>query len=288
VFQNGIVTYDKFKYNINKALYMAHQLKGKYSQSIKLFLGILTVGLISSCISSKNVTYFQNLSGAKQSELESGTKFTEPVIQVDDILSIAITTIDPQSASVVNQATSTQAGVGTSKQEITGFLVDKDGFIEFSLLGKVKVAGLTTSAAKQLIHDKASRDLKNPIVTIRFANFKISVLGEVNRPAAYALPNEKVSILDVLSLAGDLTIYGRRDNILVVRDIDGKKEFGRLDINTVDVFKSPYFYLRQNDVVYVEPNKSKVITLNAPARTTFTLALSALSTAILIFIRLGR
>jgi polysaccharide export outer membrane protein len=265
--------------------YMTHHLKGK--NSTKLILGLLIACLFTSCIGSKNVTYFQNLSGAKRSEMEAVANFTEPIIQVDDILSITITTIDPQSASVVNQASS-QMSVGSARQEISGFLVDKDGYIELSLLGKFKVAGLTTSAAKQLIYDKASKDLRNPIVTIRFANFKISVLGEVARPASYSLPNEKVSILDVLSLAGDLTIYGKRENILVIRDVNGKKEFGRLNLNTVDIFNNPYYYLKQNDVVYVEPNKSKVTSLNTPIRTQFVVLLSAISTTILIFTRLNK
>jgi polysaccharide export outer membrane protein len=265
-------------------IYMGH-LKGK--NATQIFLGLLMACLLTSCIGSKNVTYFQNLSGAKRSEMEAASKFTEPIIQVDDILSITITTIDPQSAAVVNQASS-QSSVGSSNQQISGFLVDKDGYIELSLLGKFKVAGLTTSAAKQLIYDKASKDLRNPIVTIRFANFKISVLGEVARPASYSLPNEKVSILDVLSLAGDLTIYGKRENILVIRDVNGKKEFGRLNLNTVDIFNNPYYYLKQNDVVYVEPNKSKVTSLNTPIRTQFVVLLSAISTTILIFTRLNR
>lgn len=259
------------------------------SRSIVNFICITGVFFISSCISSKNVTYFENLSSAKRSGMESVATFTEPIIQPDDILAVSINTIDPTSAGIVNQAGTTisvNSSTGNGREQLSGYLVDKNGEIELSLIGRVKVAGLTTFAAKDLIRERASRDLKNPNVTVRFANFKVSVLGEVNRPTAYTVPNEKVSILDVLSLAGDLTVFGRRDNILVIRDLNGKKEFGRLNLNSTDVFNSPYYFLKQNDVVYVEPNKAKVIALNNSTRTVAALVISALSTLVLIYTRL--
>lgn len=259
------------------------------SRAIVKVLCISGAFFISSCISSKNVSYFENLSTAKRSTMESVAPFAEPIIQTDDILAVAINTIDPQSASVVNQAGTTLAvpsSTGSGREQVSGYLVDKNGEIELSLIGKIKVAGLTTFEAKELIKQKASRDLKDPNVTVRFANYKISVLGEVNRPTVYTVPNEKVTVLDVLSLAGDMTIFGRRDNILVIRDVDGKKEFGRLNLNSSDIFSSPYYYLKQNDVVYVEPNKQKVIALNNGTRTTIALIVSALSTAALIYSRL--
>jgi len=266
---------------------MAINLKRK---SVLQLLCFSTLFLVSSCISRKNVTYLENVSGANRSTLDNVAAFTEPIIQPDDILAIDISTIDPTSAAVVNQAganITVGSSVGASgREQVTGYLVDKSGEIELSLIGKVKVSGLTTTQAKEVIRSKASRDLKNPSVIVRFANFKVSVLGEVNRPTAYTLPNEKVSILDVLSLAGDLTIFGRRDNIMVIRDVNGKKEFGRLNLNSTDIFNSPYYFLKQNDVVYVEPNKAKVLQLNNSTRTTAALIISALSTIILIYTRL--
>ncbi len=261
------------------------------SKSVVKILLISTLFLISSCISRKNVTYLENVSSAKRSTLESVAAFTEPIIQADDILAVSINTIDPQSAAVVNQAgtnisVSSSSGSATGREQVSGYLVDKNGEIELSLIGRIKVAGLTTSQAKELIRTQASRDLKNPNVSVRFANFKVSVLGEVNRPTAYSLPNEKVSILDVLSLAGDLTIFGRRDNIMVIRDVNGKKEFGRLNLNSTEIFNSPYYFLKQNDVVYVEPNTAKVSTLNNSTRSVIALAVSLFSTAILIYTRL--
>ena len=255
-------------------------------------LGLAGAMFISSCISTKNVTYFQNLSTEKKSVMESVAKFTEPIIQSDDIIAIDINTIDPESSNSVNQAGSPLASSAYNntvpRQAVNTYLVDKNGEVELSLIGKVKVAGLTTFDAKEAIRKRASRDLKNPNVSVRFANFKISVLGEVSRPAAYTVPNEKVSVLDALSLAGDLTIYGKRENVLVIRDNNGKKEFGRLNLNSTDTFNSPYYYLKQNDVVYVEPNKSRVVALNSATRTTIAVAISAISTIVLIITRLDR
>jgi polysaccharide export outer membrane protein len=251
-------------------------------------LGLTGAMFISSCISSKNITYFENLSTEKRSVMESVAKFTEPVIQSDDILSISINTIDPESAAAANQAGAI-LNTGTSsygRSPVNDYLVDKNGEVELSLIGKVKLAGLTTYEAKELVRKKASRDLKNPNVSIRFSNFKVSILGEVTKPAAYTVPNEKVSVLDALSLAGDLTIYGRRENVLVIRDNNGRKEFGRLNLNSTDIFSSPFYYLKQNDVVYVEPNKSKITMLNTGTRTTVALVLSALGTFALIISRL--
>jgi polysaccharide export outer membrane protein len=265
----------------------------RINRTSKAFAKLICLSSIicfSSCISSKNVAYFENLSSAQKSAMESVAVFNEPVIQPDDILSVTINTIDPQSAAVVNQAGTTLPVASTSgngRDQVSGYLVDKNGEIELSLIGKVKVAGLTTFAAKELIRTRASRDLKDPNVSVRFANFKVSVLGEVNRPTAYSLPNEKVSILDVLSLAGDLTIFGRRDNILIIRDLNGKKEFGRLNLNSSEIFNSPYYFLKQNDVVYVEPNKAKVTSLNTGTRTTVALVISALSTFVLIYSRIN-
>jgi len=225
----------------------------------------------------------------EQSKIDSVAKFTDPVIQSDDILIINIITADPQSVQVINQAFTYQAqGTATNirSQEITGFFVDSEGNVELANIGKLHVAGLTTRQAKELIRAKVSIDFKDPNVNVRFANFKVSVLGEVNKPGSYTLPNEKVSVLDVLSLSGDLTIYGKRENISVIRESNGKKEIGRLNLNSTSIFSSPFYYMKQNDVIYVEPNKAKVLTLNSAARTTATVTISAISTLILIFTRI--
>jgi polysaccharide export outer membrane protein len=253
-----------------------------------VLLFFVAISFLASCVSKRKVSYFQDLPASEFSTLDTTAKFSDPVILTDDILSISILTIDPTTSAVANQSSSVMTGSSNSgaKQQIEGFVVDKNGEIELALIGKIKVSGLTTFQARELIRKKASENFKNPIVTVRFANFKISVLGEVGRPATYTLPNERVSVLDVLSLAGDLTLYGRRENVLVIREVDGKKEFGRLNLNSAEIFRNPYYYLRQNDIVYVEPDKAKASALNAPARNTVGIILSAITVAVLAISRL--
>ena len=228
---------------------------------------VFVIAFASSCATNKNIAYFKDIQYVNQSKLENAIAFVEPQIQADDILNISIFTLNPQNGAIVNQAASTPTLGSNANNSIlnqtTGFLVDKNGEVELSLVGRVKVAGLTTFQARELIRDKVSKDYKNPNVQLRFANFKVSVLGEVNTPSAYTFPNEKVTILDALSLAGDLTIYGRRDNVLIIRDNDGKKEMSRLNLNSSKIFSSPFYYLKQNDLVYVEPNKAKASANNA-------------------------
>jgi polysaccharide export outer membrane protein len=120
------------------------------------------------------------------------------------------------------------------------------------------VQGKTTDSVREEIKNKAAAYYKDPVVNVRFANFRVTVLGEVNKPSTYDMPNEKVTLLDALGAAGDLTIYGKRENVLLIRNKDGKKEFVRFNLNQSNLFTSPYFYLHQGDVVYVEPNKAKV------------------------------
>jgi len=256
------------KYKLNRVRYIYYLL-------------LVTLCFSTSCVSNKKIAYFQDIQTVNQAQLENATKFTEPIIQPDDILSINIFTLNPQSGAVVNQAANTPALGGNTNNSLTtqstGFLVDKNGDVELSLVGKVKVAGLTTYEARELIREKVSTFYKEPNVQLRFANFKVSVLGEVNAPSAYTLPNEKVTILDALSLAGDLTIYGRRENVLVVRDNNGKKEFARLNLNSSDIFNNPFYYLRQNDVVYVEPNKRKVAATNSAQVQTISVIASVMS-----------
>jgi len=251
-----------------------------------LVILFFTISLFSSCASNKKIAYFQDIQSSDRAALENAAKFVEPVIQSDDILSINIFTLNPLSGAIVNQASATpllggNANNSSSSSQVPGFLVDKNGEIELSLVGKVKVAGLTTYEARELIRDKVSVIYQKPNVQLRFANFKVSVIGEVNAPSTYTMPNEKVSIMDVLSLAGDLTIYGKRENVLIVRDNDGKKEYARLNLNSSEIFNSPFYYLKQNDVVYVEPNKRKVSASNTAQIQTIGVLASVLSVIVL-------
>jgi len=254
------------------------------------FFPLVLLLLISSC-SVKKIVYFNDLPTDTTRILKQAAAFTEPVIQSDDILSITIQTLDPTTAAVANQAVAVQA-VGASSatnvgsQVISGFLVDKDGYVHMALIGKVKVKGLTTYQARERITTLSSQYYKDPTVQVRFANFKVTVLGEVTRPATYTVPNEKVTVFDALGLAGDMTIYGKRENVLLVREQGNEKELVRLNLNDSDLLQSPYFYLRQNDVIYVEPGKAKAAANNAARTQTFAVIGSLLSLLIVAVSRL--
>lgn len=254
------------------------------------FFPLVLLLLISSC-SVKKIVYFNDLPADTTRILKQAAAFTEPVIQSDDILSITIQTLDPTTAAVANQAVAVQA-VGASSatnvgsQVISGFLVDKDGYVHMALIGKVEVKGLTTYQARERITSLASQYYKDPTVQVRFANFKVTVLGEVTRPATYTVPNEKVTVFDALGLAGDMTIYGKRENVLLVREQGNEKELVRLNLNDSDLLQSPYFYLRQNDVLYVEPGKAKAAANNAARTQTYAIIGSILSVLIVAMTRL--
>jgi len=267
---------------MNKILYINRYIK---------ILTIALVCLVSSCATTKNVPYFQDISLAKMSVMDSTAVYADPKIQPDDILSISIFTTDPQSTSIINQST-TSLALGASsassigQQQVSGYLVDKKGEVELAVVGKIKLVGLTTYQARDSIRIRLEKLYNQPAVQVRFANFKVTILGEVARPAAYTLPNEKVSVLDAIGLAGDLTIYGKRENVLLIHDNNGKKEFARFNLNSGELFNSPYFYLKQNDVIYVEPNKAKIATNNASRTQTFAILGTALSLLIVLFARL--
>lgn len=261
-------------------------------------LTVITIAVIfSSCAVTKNVAYFENVPDTTKQKLETEALYKDPVIMPDDILSVNLITIDPSTSSTINQATnvaispllgstgsSSSLSSGTAANSIVqGLLVDKNGYIALPIIGEIKVGGLTTYQAKVLITQMAAKYFKSPDVQIRFTNFKITVLGEVLHPSVYIIPNEKVTVLDAIGLAGDLTIYGRRENVLVIREVDGKRQVTRLNLNSTDVFQSPAFYLRQNDVVYVEPNKSAIVQADSHENKIFTVALT-LSTAIFLLL----
>lgn len=259
------------------------------------YLAIFSIILLNSCSTTKKVPYFQDITANGQSNIENTTIFKGLTINPDDILSISLITVDPTTGMPVNQlasqtvnsnATAAAAVSGSSTSAASGFLVDKNGEVDLSIIGQVKVAGLTTYQARELLKTKAAVFYKDPNVQVRYANFKVTVLGEVARPSSYVLPNEKVSVLDALGMAGDLTIFGRRENVLLIRDQDGKKEFARLDLNSSRIFDSPFYYLKQNDVIYVEPNKGKAASLNQARTQTFAVIGTVLSVLIVLFSRI--
>lgn len=263
-----------------------------YRTSLRLSTYVLLlVALLFSNCSVKKIVYFNDLPVDTLQIVKEASKFQEPTIQPDDILNITIHTLDPSTALISNQTMAMQA-IGASSagnvgnQTISGFMVDKNGNIQMALLGNIKVGGLTTFQARSLIEEKAKYFYKEPTVQVRFTNFKITILGEVARPATYTVPNERISILDALGLAGDLTIFGKRENVLLIRELNGKKELVRLNLNDSDLLASSYFYLKQNDVLYIEPGKGKAAANNSARTQTFAMIGTIISLLIVAFSRL--
>lgn len=209
---------------------------------------------LSSCLSKKKIVYLQG-----QQNQSSDQVNYEPLIQNDDMLSISIMSSEPELAAPFNIDQMQNNGVTANTNSMkTTYLVDNSGEIDFPVLGKMKVAGYTKSFLKQYLNERLAIYLKDPIINIRIVNYKVSVLGEVNKPGTFPITGDRVTLLEVLANAGDLTLYGKRDNILIIRDYLGTKTYNRVDITNADFVNSPFYYLDQNDVVYVEPRKAKI------------------------------
>lgn len=218
---------------------------------IKL-LGLITSSfLILSCTSKKEVVYFQD---AQQFETLVNNNSFDTKFKVDDLVSIHISTLDSEASAPFNLFRGAEEG-GIRAEQVN-YLVDKNGEIDFPVVGKIKILGLSPSETRALLREKLSDYLKDPIINIRIRNFTITVLGAVRNPGTYSINGEQITILEALGLAGDIDIKGRRDNIMVIRDFEGAKVYNRINLNEKKAFKSPVYYLTQNDVIYVEPNKS--------------------------------
>lgn len=226
-----------------------------------LFFAMAAVmALTTSCTSYKNVPYLQN--SKELVKINQTPALYDARVQPKDLLTIVVTSKNAAASAPYNllmpniyeehSSLATQPSLQT-------YLVNNDGNIEFPVLGTLHVGGLTQTEIEKMILDKIKHNFtETPIVTVRFANFKISVLGEVTAPGTYTIKNEKVNIFEALSLAKDMTIYGKRDNVKLIReDATGKKEIHELNLNDVSIINSPYYYLQQNDVLYVTPNKAK-------------------------------
>ena len=218
--------------------------------------------LFSSCFSYKKVPYLQDAEVVNN--LQKELPMYDAKIMPKDLLTITVNTSDPAAAapfnltvqSSVNMARSTSL---TQQPTLQQYLVSNDGTIDFPVLGSLMVGGLTKGEAENLIREKLGTYLKEtPIVTVRMTNYKISVLGEVARPGMFTINNEKVNIFEALALAGDLTIWGKRNNVKLIReDASGQREIITLNLNKADIVTSPYYYLQQNDILYITPNKTK-------------------------------
>jgi len=224
-------------------------------------LGILCLLLLlfASCRSKRDLVYFKDLpdSVAVQTPIPD---IAETKIQAGDILKITVSTLNPESNTLFNSGTlqtlnDSRNLNNTGQVGAEGYLVDKGGYISFPVIGQIKLAGLTRDGARKEMIQQLGNYVKDPIVNIRFLNFKITVIGEVTQPSTFTIPNEKVNILEALGMAGDMTPYGKRENVLLIREENGQRTMVKLDMRRKDIMNSPYFYLRQNDIVYVEPTK---------------------------------
>ncbi len=228
-----------------------------------MILSITTV-ILSSCANPKYVAYIQNSDSIDYTKSEI---LYDAKIMPKDILTITVNTVNPEASAPYNLVVSTALNTGEGSQTIgtqralQTYLVDNQGKIEYPVLGTLSVGGLTKSECESMIHDRLKPFMnaaENPVVTVRMANFKISVLGEVARPGMFTVGNEKINIFEALAKAGDLTIYGVRDKVKLIREnAKGRKEVFTLNLNDAEIINSPYYYLQQNDIVYVEPNKVK-------------------------------
>ena len=227
-----------------------------------IFLLTSSIIILSSCGSVKNIAYLQN---SDSIFFASSEYLYDARIMPKDVLTITVNTVNPEAAAPFNLTVPTSFNNQTrstySQPILQTYLVDNNGRIDYPVLGTLQVGGLSKSECEKLIHDKILPYLnaaENPVVTVRMSNYKISVLGEVNRPGMFTVSNEKINILEALAQAGDLTIYGVRDKVKLIReDAKGRKDVITLNLNDANIINSPYYYLQQNDIVYVEPNKVK-------------------------------
>ena len=204
----------------------------------------------------KDISYFQDVTDSLS--IQKITRDFEAVIQAGDILSIHVTSLSKEASSFFNIV-----GENGDQQVANTYLVDPSGNIEIPLIGTVKVAGISSQIAKFLIKQKLEKYLTNPTVNLRIRNFKVTVLGEVKAPGVYTIPNEKITLIEAIGLAGDLTIFGKRIDVLVIREEDGERKFFKIDLRSKSFFESDFYYLHSNDIVYVEPGKGKIASADA-------------------------
>lgn len=229
-----------------------------------ILLGFVMVFACASCSTTKNaptISYFQNLKEADGS-LPDNTSDYKIKIQPDDELAITITSSNPEATAMYNVPLgnpSTKGNINTAQSpRLQTYIVDRSGMIQIPVLGETKAIGLSTDELAAVIKNRVSEQVKDPYVRVEMLNFTVNVMGEVKAPQRLVVGKERFSVLDALAAAGDLTEYGKRDNVLVIRTENGKSTYHRINLTDGSIYASPYFYLQQNDVVYVEPNAIKV------------------------------
>ncbi|TSD67003.1 polysaccharide export protein [Inquilinus sp. KBS0705] len=250
---------------------------------------ILILISFCSCTSYKNVPYFQNLKKDSLLVTETINNYAPLAIQPGDLLGLHVTSLNPEADAAFNYNLQRLNGNNldlrnANENAVLGFLVDQDGNITLPYVGAVKVAGFTTSQIAADVQSKLTKYLTNPNVNVRIQNFKISVLGDVGRPGTYDVFNERITFTEALALAGDLNVTGVRNNVLLVREVNGKREYYTVNLTQKELFNSPYYYLRNNDVIYVQPNRDKVSSSDS-AYQKASLAIAALSILAILLTR---
>jgi len=249
-------------------------------RKIIILFTILFSILLLSCSSQKKVAYFRDVDAASAEAINRAFNEThEARVAIGDFLSIVVSGLDPMAAAPFNLPVAVTSNPGETRVQGMGvlqpYVVDFNGNINFPVLGEIHLAGLTRTQAVERIQQKLEPFLRDAIVTLQFLHFQVNVSGEVARPGTFVIRNERVTILEALAMAGDMTIFGKRNNVLVIRENNGELEFARLNLNSDEIFTSPFYYLQQNDMVYVEPNAMRAVaSVNIP------LYLSAIGTLI--------
>ena len=226
---------------------------------------MVSLSFFSSCFSTRNVGYLEDIKDSARILSKAGL---EPIIKKKDILSIQVTSLSSEATLIFNAPNIPISPGGFSNlnaPQTSGYLVGQSGTIKFPILGELMAEGLTQKELEKNITQSliAKKLLFDPIVTIRYLNFRVTVLGEVARPGVVNVPSEQINIFEALGEAGDLTIYGMRENVILIRQEGDEKLVKRLNLNSSDLLTSPYYFLKSNDILYVEPGKSKIISSDA-------------------------
>ena len=259
-------------------------------KQLKIIIVLLACGICAaSCVSQRKLSYLRDVTAASADSVNQiFTSQKENYITKGDLLSIFVNALDIQAVQAFNLPVANVQNLGSRQVtaavgggSLQGYWVDPEGNIDFPVLGKLHVEGMTTTALRDTMTQLISRSVKDPIVNINFMNFFVTVLGEVKNPGRHAVNSQGMTIFEALGLAGDMTIYGKRNNVLVSREVDGKMEFARLNLNDQAIFASPYYHIRQNDVIYVEPNNARAISSqNIPLYLSMVTTLGSMATLI--------
>ena len=230
----------------------------------KICAFIIVTFVATSCVTQKQLTYLHNVDSTHADSINAKfTPRTETILRPGDALTVFITAWDKEAVAPYNLPTVVYAAPGSSQVQTTPmlqyYIVDEKGDVTMPVLGAIHVAGLTRVEAQEAIRALLETQVVNPSVQVNLINAKVSVLGEVNRPGYVGMSGDRLTILEALAAAGDLTPYGKRDDVLVTREVDGKLEMARVDLRSADLYNSPFFYLQQNDVIYVSPNKVRAV-----------------------------